>query len=132
MKALTTIENHGVAVNSVPEPKPGPGEIFIKIAYVAQNPADWKDVATAPPGRIGGCDFAGTIQDANESMWKQGQRVAGWVHGQSTNPDRGAFAELAVTEASLVFAVPDSLSFQEAAVVPFALLKPSLQMLRVR
>lgn len=73
-----------------------------------------------PPGRILGCDFAGTIESANGSHWREGQRVAGWVQGALANPTRGVFAEYAVTESSLVFPIPDSVSYQSAAVVPLA------------
>ncbi len=74
----------------------------------------------SPPGRFLGCDFAGTIEDPNGSHWKKGQRVAGFVHGASTNPLRGIYAEYATIEASLVFAIPDSVSYQDAAVIPLA------------
>lgn len=77
-------------------------------------------MAMSPPGRTVGCDFAGTIEDPNGSKWKQGQRVAGWVHGASAKPPRGAFAEYLVVESSLVFAIPDTASFQDAAVIPLA------------
>lgn len=77
-------------------------------------------MGSVPPGRILGCDFAGTIENANGSHWKAGQRVAGFVQGASANPTRGVFAEYAVIEASLVFPIPDSVSYQEAAVLPLA------------
>lgn len=77
-------------------------------------------MAAVPAGRILGCDFAGTIENANGSHWQTGQRVAGFVQGASANPLRGVFAEYVVIEASLVFSIPDSISYQEAAVLPLA------------
>ena len=45
-----------------------------------------------------GCDFVGTVEDANGSDLTKGQRVAGFVHGGkilngSDEPVYGAFAE---------------------------------------
>ncbi|KAI0475523.1 GroES-like protein [Xylariaceae sp. FL0804] len=120
MKALVTVEGQTAAVRSTDVPKPGEGEILVKVHYVAQNPTDWKGLSRAEPGRIVGCDFAGTVHDKNGTHWREGQRVAGWVHGQSSDPPRGAFAEYLVTEASLVYPIPEKVSFQEAAVIPLA------------
>lgn len=118
MRALVTIEDHKVAVkNDVPVPTPQDGEIIVKVHYAAQNPTDWKAAAAAPPGRVVGCDFAGTVHNANGSSWRQGQRVSGFVQG-TTN--RGAFAEYVVVEASLVYPIPDAVSYQDASVIPLA------------
>lgn len=123
MQALVTQENHKVAVQEIDIPTPAEGEILVKVTYVAQNPTDWKAARGAPPGRIVGCDFAGTIADANGSSWREGQRVAGFVQGTSTNgippnPIRGVFAQYCVIEKSLVFAIPDDITDQQAAVIP--------------
>lgn len=75
-------------------------------------------MAGVPPGRTIGCDFAGTVADNNDSHWRVGQRVSGFVQGTSPDPPRGAFAEYMVVEASLVYAIPDSVSDQDASVVP--------------
>lgn len=71
-----------------------------------------------PEGRIIGCDFSGLIVDENRSSWRKGQRVAGFVHGTWAEPYRGAFAEYIVTEHDEVYAIPDEISFEEAAVIP--------------
>jgi NADPH:quinone reductase-like Zn-dependent oxidoreductase len=42
------------------------------------------------------------------------------VQGSAPKPPRGAFAEYAVIEASLVYEIPENISYQEAAVVPLA------------
>ncbi|KAI1471841.1 GroES-like protein [Daldinia caldariorum] len=120
MKALVTVEGKTAQVQDVDVPKPGGGEIIVKTHYVAQNPTDWKSMLSVPPGRILGCDFAGTVHDSNGSHWREGQRVAGFVFGSSTNPTRGAFAEYVATEASLVYLIPDNISYQDAAAIPLA------------
>ncbi|KAI1770515.1 zinc-binding dehydrogenase [Hypoxylon cercidicola] len=120
MKALVTVEDNTAAVQDVEIPKPAEGEILVKVHYVAQNPTDWKAMQSARPGLIIGCDFAGTVHDSNGSHWREGQRVAGFVQGTSVDPVRGVFAEYAVIEASLVYPIPDQVSYQDAAVVPLA------------
>ncbi|KAI2601809.1 zinc-binding dehydrogenase [Hypoxylon sp. NC1633] len=120
MKALVTVETGTASVTEVNIPKPEEGEILVKVQYAAQNPTDWKSMKSAPPGRIVGCDFAGTVQDSNGSHWHHRQRVAGFVQGCSVKPLRGAFAEYLVVEASLVYPIPDQISYQDAAVIPLA------------
>lgn len=120
MKALVTQEGHKVAVQDFPAPKPAEGEILVKVSYAAQNPTDWKAVSHAPAGLVVGSDFSGTVADANGSSWRQGQRVAGWIRGTNKEPLRGAFAEYCVVESSLVYAVPDAVTDQQAAVIPLA------------
>lgn len=120
MRALVTTDEHTAVVQDVPKPVPEAGEILIKVHYAAQNPTDWKSVSYRPGGRIVGCDFAGTMEDSNGSSWRNGERVAGWVHGARAEPQRGAFAEYLVTESSLVFPVPESVHLREAATVSLA------------
>ncbi|KAI0396982.1 zinc-binding dehydrogenase [Xylariaceae sp. FL0594] len=121
MKAFVTVEGGKAAVREIEKPTIPEGEILVRVHYVAQNPTDWKGVPNRPPGRIVGCDFAGTVADANGSKWREGQRVAGFVYGGNADPVlRGAFAEYLVTGSSLVWAVPDSLTFQEAATFSLA------------
>ncbi|KAG5752356.1 hypothetical protein H9Q69_007559 [Fusarium xylarioides] len=50
---------------------------------------------------------------------KKGQRVGGWVHG-ATFEGIGSFAEYMNIEASLVFAVPDNISLQQASNISLA------------
>lgn len=131
MEAFVTDGEGSGSVQMVPLLTPGPGEILVKVHYSALNPTDWKGVkgsATrppAPPGRIVGCDFAGTVIDPNGSTWVKGQRVAGFVQGTSSNgtesnPIRGAFSHFVPVESSLVYAIPDNISFQQAATLPLA------------
>lgn len=120
MRALVTIEGKTAEVKDIPTPTPGEGEILVKVHYAAQNPTDWKAMSFVPPGRIIGCDFSGSIEDSNGSHWRKGQRVAGFVHGTWAEPMRGAFAQYLVTEADVVYAVPDSISDEEAATLPLA------------
>ncbi|KAH7133062.1 chaperonin 10-like protein [Dactylonectria estremocensis] len=127
MRAFLTDGNGSGHVQNVTIPTLGAGEILVKTHYAALNPGDWKlvegDVATgpAPKDLIVGCDFAGVVEDANNSHWSRGQRVAGFVHGTNEAfPKVGAFAEYITIEASLVYAIPDNVTFQQACTIPLA------------
>ncbi len=120
MRALVTVSGKTAEVQDIDIPTPGEGEILVKVHYVAQNPTDWKAMQSVPPGRIIGCDFAGNIEEPNGSHWRKGQRVAGFVHGTWDKPKRGAFAEYLVTEADVVYAIPDEISYDDAAAIPLA------------
>ncbi|KAI1289046.1 zinc-binding dehydrogenase [Xylaria venustula] len=120
MKAFVTVEGGTAAVQEIPKPEPTEGEILVRVHYAAQNPTDWKAVPSRPPGRIVGCDFAGTVADSNGSSWREGQRVAGFVYGTMAEPLRGAFAEYLVIASSLVWTVPESVSLQDASTVNLA------------
>ncbi|KAM0266805.1 hypothetical protein ACHAPA_006582 [Fusarium lateritium] len=125
MRAFVTDGKGSGSVKSVPIPALRQGEILVKIHYAALNPGDWKLVegdvldGPAPPGLIAGCDFAGTVEEANGTYWKKGQRVGGWVHG-ATFGGIGSFAEFVNIEATLVFAVPDNTSLQQASTISLA------------
>ncbi|KAH7153388.1 chaperonin 10-like protein [Dactylonectria macrodidyma] len=127
MQAFITDGKGSGHVQNITIPTLGVGEILVKNHYAALNPGDWKlvegDVATgpAPKGLIVGCDFAGVVEDANGSCWSRGQRVAGFVHGTNQAfPNVGAFAEYIAIEATLVYAIPDNVTFQQACTIPLA------------
>ncbi|KAH6963051.1 hypothetical protein HG530_006786 [Fusarium avenaceum] len=125
MRAFVTDGKGSGSIQSVPIPALHEGEILVKIHYAALNPGDWKLVegdvidGPAPPGLIAGCDFAGTVEEANGTYWKKGQRVGGWVHG-ATYENIGSFAEFINIEATLVFAVPDNVTLQQASTISLA------------
>lgn len=76
----------------------------------------------SPPGVISGCDFAGTIVEADSSSdtpVKKGDKVAGFVHGGKTR-DQGSFAEYVKTDGNLVVKVPEHLEATRASSVGIA------------
>ncbi|GAA5844584.1 hypothetical protein JCM3766R1_002668 [Sporobolomyces carnicolor] len=117
MQAVIVTEKGQVQVQQVDKPRAGPGEIVVKNCAVALNPTDWKHRdAVSPPGSILGCDFAGTVSEVSPdvSNVKEGDRVAGFVHG-GRKSDEGSFAEYVKAQATLVWKVPESVSWEEAA-----------------
>ncbi|KAK4704786.1 hypothetical protein P7C70_g1422, partial [Phenoliferia sp. Uapishka_3] len=95
------------------QPSTTPRNIANELAYHQ----DWKHLYfVSPPGAGLGCDFSGTIESIGEGVSKVavGDRVAGFVHGGQW-PGVGSFAEYVKTEAALVWKVPNSTSWAEAA-----------------
>ncbi|KAJ7638205.1 chaperonin 10-like protein [Roridomyces roridus] len=120
MKALVTVGDGTVKLQDVDMPVPGSGQILVKVVAVAQNPTDCKFCTLllhTRPGNILGCDFAGIIEeigpDVPAGLRSIGDRIAGVVHG-GVGPN-GAYAEYLVTDAALVIAIPDAMSFEHAA-----------------
>jgi NADPH2:quinone reductase len=99
----------------VPDPRPGPGEIVVDVRAVGCNFPDILMVQgkyqVKPPLPFSpGHEVAGTVREAGAGVTRvgPGQRVLamlGW----------GGYAERAVAPAEHAFAVPDAMSFEEAA-----------------
>jgi NADPH:quinone reductase-like Zn-dependent oxidoreductase len=121
----------------VPRPVAADDEILVRIEAAAVNPLDWHYLRGTPyimrlmGAGIGtpadmrlGADFSGVVESVGERVERF--RVGDRVFGGSS----GAFAEyLAVSADSAVVAVPQGVSFEEAAATPIAGLT-ALQALR--
>ncbi|MGR9448415.1 NADP-dependent oxidoreductase [Rhizobium leguminosarum] len=107
-------------IGDIPTPKPGPGEILIKIEASAVNPFDLilrqgfmaKFIPLPLPAVLGG-DAAGTISAL-------GDGVTGFVVGDRVVADfaangKGAHAEYGVLPATSVAKLPAGLSFEAGA-----------------
>jgi NADPH:quinone reductase-like Zn-dependent oxidoreductase len=124
-----------------PTPSPGPGEVLVKLHAISFNYRDlllvkglYNPKLKLP--RIPCSDGAGEVEAVGEGVteWKPGDRVAGifmqnWLDGALTPAKaRGALggdidgmlAEYAVLHESGLVAVPEHLSFDEAATLPCA------------
>lgn len=115
------------SVGGLPLPCPSDGQVLIKTASLALNPADAKMVkAGLPLGGVAGLDFAGTVV-ATRANVRVGARVCGVVCGyDQKRPDVGAFADYVVAEADFVIELPDGLDFDEAATLPIGILTAGL------
>ncbi|WP_017160333.1 alcohol dehydrogenase catalytic domain-containing protein [Xanthomonas phaseoli] len=123
MKAVLLKSYGGVdqfSIADVPMPKPGPGEVLIKIAASAVNPFDLllrqgfmaQYVPLPLPAILGG-DAAGTVVAL-------GTGVTGWAVGDRVVADfaangKGAHAEYGVLPASSIARLPASLGFEQGA-----------------
>jgi NADPH2:quinone reductase len=111
-----------ISFGEVPKPEVRPGHIRVRVHAAGLNRADLiqrRGQYAAPPGwpaDIPGLEYAGEVEAVrNVTRWKPGDRVMGLVGG-------GAQAELLTVHADEALAVPEGLSYAEAAAIPEAFL----------
>jgi NADPH:quinone reductase-like Zn-dependent oxidoreductase len=123
MKAIRIHEFGGPEVlkyEDVPEPKPGQGEIRIRVIAAGVNPMDWKvrrGGMKLPLPMIIGIDVAGIIDSLgpNVNAFRRGDQVFAKI-----SLGQGGYAEYTVTNASQAALKPKSIGFVEAAAIPTA------------
>lgn len=108
-----------IEVARVAVPKPGAGEVLVKVHAAGVGP--WDALVRANAGGLPqplpltlGSDLAGIVVDAGDSRFRPGDAVFGVANARFT----GAQAEYAVAEAARIARKPPSLSFVAAAAVP--------------
>ncbi|KAF5327331.1 hypothetical protein D9619_004012 [Psilocybe cf. subviscida] len=111
-------------ISDIPVPKPGDGQVLIKIIATSLNPVDWKikthGLFLEKYPAILGTDLAGVVEEVGQGVdeWKHGDRV--YIQGQFEN-DFSSFQQYALALASTLARIPDNVSFDEAATVPVVL-----------
>ncbi|MEZ4687846.1 MAG: NAD(P)H-quinone oxidoreductase [Bacteroidia bacterium] len=125
MKAIIQHENGGPEVLILGEaldPKPGPGELRIRVAATALNRADLlqrRGLYPPPEGasKLLGLEVAGVVDslgpETKNSGFKPGDRVCALLAG-------GGYAEYVCVNAGLVMPIPKGMPFAEAAAIPEA------------
>jgi NADPH2:quinone reductase len=114
-----TIRNGELHVLEHPDPKPGAGEVLVRIHAAGLNGADIHQLAgryPAPPGSpadIPGMELAGEVAALGPGAlrFSAGDRVMGIVGG-------GAQAELAIVHERVLMPAPERLSWVEAGGAP--------------
>lgn len=103
-------------------------QVVIKNAYAAVNPLDWKIqdsgayIQSYP--NILGEDVAGEVVEVGPDVKtiKKGMRVLAHPLGFETGqPKNGGFQQYTVVSEIVVAQIPDSLSFEQASVLPLAI-----------
>lgn len=117
-----------------PVPKPVPYELLVRAMASSVNPIDWKLyngslrylVPMKFPG-VPGFDIAGEVVEVGQQVtqFKPGDRI----YASLDNKSGGAAAEYVVVGAAAAALMPNSLTYQEAALLPLAGLT-ALQALR--
>ncbi|KAF2649699.1 GroES-like protein [Lophiostoma macrostomum CBS 122681] len=115
-------------VAEAPLPKAGPGELVVRNSAVAINPLDCHmqdlGVFVQQWPTIFGCDVAGTVYEVGQGVerFNAGDRVVGHtINLVSGRLQDGANALFTVVPADKAAILPDSISFTDGVVVPFAL-----------
>jgi putative PIG3 family NAD(P)H quinone oxidoreductase len=115
LKGFGGVEMLGVGDEK--KPKPGKGQVLVKVMATSINRADLlqrEGKYPPPPGdsEILGLEVAGEIEELGQGVigWEKGERVMSLVGG-------GGYAEYAVAHASHLMRIPPNLSYAEAACV---------------
>ncbi len=119
MKAIQVYQFGGpevLAVHEVSTPKPGPGEVLVRVRAAGVNPYDTYMRAGAYPVKPAlpytpGSDAAGTIEAVGEGVAKvkPGDRV------YTATTLTGAYAEYALARENQVYPLPEKISFSQGA-----------------
>jgi NADPH2:quinone reductase len=121
MKAGVASEK-GVVVADVPQPRPKPNEVLVKVRAAALNRADLttaRGLPHGPGGGIGqpiGIEWAGEVTETGpdvKDIWP-GERVM--------CSGNGGYAEYAVSDWGRTFPIPDGMNFEDAATLPVSLI----------
>jgi NADPH:quinone reductase-like Zn-dependent oxidoreductase len=122
MKAVVLHEYGGpsnLKYEDFADPKPGPGEVLLRVHAVSLNPIDWKMRSGSAKDRfpltlpaILGRDLAGLVLELGEGVtgFKEGDRVFAVAHA--------TYAELCVVKASELALIPEGLDLTVASTVP--------------
>lgn len=118
-----------VRLTDLPRPKPGRGEILVRVVAAGVNPIDWKIreglLAAAVPHTfpiVLGWDVAGIVEEIGEGAGRSRKGDKVWAFARKPVVQWGTFAEyVAVPDASASI-LPPRLLFEEAAAVPMAAL----------
>ena len=106
-------------IRELPDPEPGPEEILVAVHASALNRADLmqrRGGYPAPPGirnDVPGLEMAGVVEAIGDRVtaWQVGDRVMALLGG-------GGYASKVTVHERQVMAVPEGLSFDEAAAIP--------------
>ncbi|KAG6906745.1 hypothetical protein DXG01_012297 [Tephrocybe rancida] len=106
-----------------PVPKPGSGQLLVRIEATALNPVDWKIqkygiFLQEYPGFIG-TDIAGVVEEVGEgaSGFAKGDRV---VFQGAWDRDFAGYQQYTLTNVVTTAKIPSNVSFDQAATIPVA------------
>ena len=139
MRAAVYKGSQRFAIEEMPDPTPGPGQVVIDVSHCAICGTDVHHFMydVAPPGTVMGHEYSGAVSAVGEgvSRWRAGDRVVGGggepppgrapVRGERTNYGRDsavaptsrvrAYAEKVLLEEWEPIPIPEGVSDEEAA-----------------
>lgn len=121
MKAAVLGEK-GLEIRDIPQPKPKPDEILVRVRAAGLNRAEvmmaagYRHGNQGGPGTVIGLEFAGEVVEV-------GPQASGFRVGQRVMcSGNGGYAEYAVAEAGRSSAIPaNNMTFEQAATLPIGL-----------
>ena len=125
MQAAYITETGGpelIQVGELPDPKPGAGEVLVRVQAASVNPIDTYIRGGLVPMELPmpfviGSDLAGEVIEVGEGVsgWTAGDRV--WASNQGLLGRQGTSAERVCVAADYLHAVPENVSVENAAAV---------------
>lgn len=121
-------KSHPMEVGPAEYPTVGAGELIIKTAAIAINPMDWMIQIMGDQlfsflkyPYCGGDDVAGTVAEIGSGVnnFKIGDRVVAIAPGFDAR--EGAFQEYVAVKAAVTSRISDSITFEQASVLPLGL-----------
>jgi len=118
-ESVLTLDEH------YPDPKPGPGELLVRVKAAGVNPIDWKVTAGYLQGHldvrlpaIPGWDVAGVVEEAGEGVtgFERGDEV--YSYARLPIVQQGTYAELVVIPAAYVARRPKRGDWAQAGGLP--------------
>lgn len=111
----------GPTLQDVPVPKPGPSQVLVRVRACSLNRADLLILKGAAHGFVSGAnapiglEWAGEVVElgAGVTKWKVGDRVMA--------ASFAAFAEYTLGFDWMMYAIPEGISYEQAATMPVAL-----------
>ena len=106
---------HGLELGETDTPKPERHEALVAVRAVSLNRGEARYLPRREEGTVPGWDVAGVVERAaaDGSGPAEGERVVGLL-------SEGAWAELAAVPTDRLAALPDEVSFEDAATLPVA------------
>src|SRR5271170_5378113 len=122
MKAAVVKEAGGVEIRDVPQPKPKPNELLVRVRAAGLNRADLGVAAGKAHGALGGAGTIVGLEWAGE-VAEIGSEVKGFKPGDRVMCSGGAgYAEYAVCDWGRAATIPaNNMGFEQAATLPIAL-----------
>ena len=121
MKAGVATEQ-GLALRDIPQPRPKPNEVLVRVRAASLNRADLITARGLPHGSHAGIGAPVGLEWAGEVV-ESGAQAKGYSAGDRVMcSGTGGYAEFAVSDFGRVNPMPDGLSFEQAATLPVALI----------